>query len=236
VSDEPPAGALPLHDAMQRWVPIELQRPVARAFAALEREGRHVWRLTADGRRVDELDLTSPHNAGLIAAVRAAQDACHRWCETELRAGRLVAWGRVGSPLAPMRRVPADAWHTLRLTNVESGEAAGGGAVVFGLHLAERAAEAEAVPAPAEPAAPIVAPPPAPSPPARAGLAEARAWMAAHVLTARERWKREAAIAACVAATGCRRDDARAAWGELPETVRGRAGRPRPANPNNSAK
>lgn len=221
MSDEPPAGALPLHDAMQRWVPIELQRPVARAFAALEREGRHVWRLTADGRRVDELDLTSPHNAGLIAAVRAAQDACHRWCETELRAGRLIAWGRVGSPLAPMRRVPADAWHTLRLTNVESGEAAGGGAVVFGLHLAERAAEA--VPALAEPAEPIAAPPappPAPAPPARASIAEARAWMRENVLAARERWKMHAAVAACMKATGCLRESARAAWRELPDDVR----------------
>jgi hypothetical protein len=192
--------------------------------------------------RADD-DLHQRWDRAVRRAEAAREALIARLC-AHMAEGRAIARGVVaGRPLDGEVAIPAAAWRGTVLpvfgyeAEVVEGfpdVAAGtvvlaGGVHVHGVRVTE-------TPAPAELAAPMVAPPPAPSPPARAGLAEARAWMRENVLAARERWKRDAAIAACVAAAGCRRDDARAAWGELPETVPGRAGRPRPANPDNSAK
>jgi len=190
--------------------------------------------------RADD-DLHQRWDRAARRAEAAREALIDRFC-ARLASGEATARGVVaGRPLDGEVEIPAAAWRAaLPVFGYESDVAPGfpdvpagtvvlaGGVHVHGVRVAEAAAAAEVAP-------PILAPP-APSPPARAGLAEARAWMAANVLTARQRWKRDAAITGCVAAIGCRRDDARQAWAGLPEAVRGRAGRPRPANPNNSAK
>jgi hypothetical protein len=153
-------------------------------------------------------------------AARAALVA--RFCD-RMAEGRAIARGLVaGRPLDGEVAIPAAAWRAARpvfgyeaeVMSGFPGVAAGtvvltGGVHVHGVRVAEAAA----------PAAPIAAPPPTP-PPARAGIAEARAWMVANVLTARERWKMHAAVRACMEATGCLRESARAAWRELPDHVR----------------
>ena len=122
---------------------------VAGAFQELGREGRHIYWIDAAGRRHTEVDWTSDRNRPLIAAVRQAQEAAASAFLDMLRRGHLVAWGRAGGPLAPLRRVPADAWAVLRLTHVGDGRAEGPGVALFGLRVApaEPAPEAAAEPA-----------------------------------------------------------------------------------------
>jgi hypothetical protein len=227
---------------MERWLPANVRLRVAGAFQELEREGRHVYRIDAAGRRHVEVDWTSDRNRPLIAAVQQAQEAAEAAFLDMLRRGRLVAWGRAGGPLAPLRRVPADAWAVLRLTNVSAGRAAGPGVALFGLRVApaEPAPEAAAEPAGGEPPAPVPAPEagqssvPAPDPagaergaPAPDPAGAAAAWMRSYV-TERGHVKREVAIRDCVAALGVAYRTARAAWDALPAELRRPRGRPTP--------
>lgn len=88
-------------------------------------------------------------------------------------------------------------------------------------------------PAPAVDPCPSTPPqmvPPAPSPSAlsatpKARVAAASEWMTKNV-TKPGQWKRDAAIASCMAGTACRREAARIAWSLLPCKLRGRQGRP----------
>jgi len=230
-----PPGALPLQDAMERWLPANVRLRVAGAFQELGREGRHIfyW-IDAAGRRHAEVDWTSDRNRPLIAAVRQAQEAAASAFLDMLRRGRLVAWGRAGGPLAPLQRVPADAWTVLRLTNVSADRAAGPGVALFGLRVAP------AEPAGGEPPAPVPAPEagqspvPAPDPagaergaPAPDPAGAAAAWMRSYV-TERGHAKREMAVRDCVAALGVTYRVARAAWDALPPDLRRPRGRPTP--------
>ena len=216
---------------------------VAGAFQELGREGRHIYWIDAAGRRHTEVDWTSDRNRPLIAAVRQAQEAAASAFLDMLRRGHLVAWGRAGGPLAPLRRVPADAWAVLRLTHVGDGRAEGPGVALFGLRVApaEPAPEAAAEPAGGgEPPAPVPAPEagqspvPAPDPagaergaPAPDPAGAAAAWMRSYV-TERGHAKREMAVRDCVATLGVTYRVARAAWDALPSDLRRPRGRPTP--------
>jgi hypothetical protein len=148
--DKYPPDALPLNAAKSRWVPAAAQKEEADALGDLFLRGEAVRRVDeASGLASVVIDFKSPTetNLRLLRRLREAQLRADAELVAMLRAGRLVAWGRAGSPLAPLQRLPADAWHTLRLTDIESGEARGGGVVVFGLRLTEPpAASAEPVP------------------------------------------------------------------------------------------
>jgi hypothetical protein len=215
MSDDPPASALPLLAAKSRWVPAAAQKEEADALRDLFLRGEAVQRVDeTSGQSSVVLNDESPANLRLLRRVREAQTRADVELVAMLRAGKLIAWGRVGSPLAALERLPADAWHTLRLTDMESGEARGGGIVVFGLRVAEPPAEAV-------PTAPRGA---------RADLAEAaRAWMHDNYLPDPSRWKHADAVTDCMAATDCTREQARAALSELPATARRRRGRPQSA-------
>jgi hypothetical protein len=132
---------------MHEWLPKEVVAAVDAAFEDLKRHARRVHWVNARGREVDEIDPYSDFNRPLLRRVREAQDAAEAAFITMLRAGRLVAWARQGSPLAPLRRIPADAWATLRLVHVEEGRAQGPGATLFGIHVAPAAALQPAAPA-----------------------------------------------------------------------------------------
>lgn len=218
-----PQGALPLNDAMRQWLPVEVLGAVWDAQEDLRKNARHVsWR-AADGTLRSRIDETSPFNVPFIQRSLAAKDAAEAQFRAMLRAGRLVAWGRAGSPIAPHRRIPADAWASLRLAHVAEGRAHGPGVELFGLHVAPAAAPVE--PAPAAP----LPPEPASSPPANAPSAliesAAEAWMRANVTHA-GRWKRDAAIKACSAEAPATYRDSRSAWNSLDHDLKRGRGRP----------
>jgi hypothetical protein len=148
----PRAVALPLLAAMHAWLPRHIVDEYERAEADLRRNGRWVYRKDAQGRDIVEPDATSDFNRPLLLRMREAQDAAEAAFLGMLRGGRLVAWAREGSPLAPLRRIPGDAWTTLRLAHVAEGRAQGPGVELFGIHVAAAAAPAE--PAPAAPSPP----------------------------------------------------------------------------------
>lgn len=161
----------------------------------------------------------------------AAREALiDRFC-ARMAEGRAIARGVVaGRPLDGEVAIPPAAWRgtVLPVFGYEAEVVPGfpdlpAGTVVFG-DGRERVLGVRIV----EPArAGAVAPPPEPPPVLpRPGIEAARDWMREKVAPKRGQWKRESAIAACTAATGCRRDDARQAWRELPAALRGRPGRP----------
>jgi hypothetical protein len=143
----PPPGALPLQAGMHEWLPREVLAAVDAASDDLTRNARKVYRIDGQGREVVEIDLYSDFNRPLLRRVREAQAAAGAAFLAMLRAGRLIAWAREGSPLAPLRRVPADAWTTLRLVHVTEGRARGPGVELFGIHVAPAAALQRATPA-----------------------------------------------------------------------------------------
>lgn len=149
-----PQSALPLKDAMRQWLPVEVLGAVWDAQEDLRKNARHVsWR-DATGTRRSGIDHTSSYNRPLFLRLQAAQAAAEAQFLAMLRAGALVAWGRAGSPIAPHRRIPADAWVSLRLAHVTEGRALGAGVDLFGLHVAAAVALAEptlAAPSPPEP-------------------------------------------------------------------------------------
>jgi hypothetical protein len=143
----PPPGALPLLVAMHKWVPEKVLAAVDAADEDLKRNARKVYRIDAQGREVVEIDATSDFNRPLLRRMREAQAEAEATFLALLRAGRLVAWAREGSPVAPLRRIPADAWASLRLEHVAEGRARGHGVNLFGIHVAPATALQRAFPA-----------------------------------------------------------------------------------------
>jgi hypothetical protein len=143
----PPPGALPLQTAMHQWLPEKVLAAVDAAAEDLKRHARKVYRIDAQCRWVVEIDPHSDFNRPLLLRMREAQAAAEAAFIAMLRAGRLVAWGREGSPVAPLRRIPADAWATLRLVHVTEGRAQGPGVTLFGIHVVPAAALQPAAPA-----------------------------------------------------------------------------------------
>jgi hypothetical protein len=132
---------------MHEWLPEKVLAAVDAAFEDLKRHARQVYWIDAQGREVVEIDPYSDSNRSLLRRVREAQDAAEAAFLGMLRAGRLVAWAREGSPVAPLRRIPADGWTSLRLEHVEEGRAQGPGVRLFGIRVAPAAALQRATPA-----------------------------------------------------------------------------------------
>jgi hypothetical protein len=167
---------------MHQWLPEKVLAAVDAAFEDLKRHARQVYSIDGQGQEIVEIDPYSDSNRSLLRRVREAQDAAGDAFLAMLRAGRLVAWAREGSPLAPLRRIPADAWATLRLVHVEEGRAQGPGVKLFGIRVAPAAALQPAASAgepKAEAAAEPATPAPAPAPVASTIAAERRleAWL-----------------------------------------------------------
>jgi hypothetical protein len=211
---ERPPGALPLLSAMQTWLPADVQAATLAATKDLNRNARQVYRIDARGQRVFEIDAQSAHNRPLLLRMHEAQEGAEVAFLALLRAGRLVAWGREGSPMAPLRRIPPDAWASLRLVHVTEGRARGPGVDLFGVQVAP-AAE------PAIPPAPAVS---APQQPPAAPTNDAVEWMH-RAYAARPQPKRGDAIRDCMRATGATDRQARAALALVHD--RPRRGRPR---------
>lgn len=164
-----PQGALPLREAMGKWLPEEAMAAVRQAEQHMSRNKREVYWIGPDGEKVFELDDT-PHNLLLLQGVLAAQKAAAAIFIRELRAGRLVAWGREGSPLARFRTIPPDAWAALNFTDVGGGRAGGSGVELFSLRVAPPVPPAEVAPAAPSPPEPVM---PAESFPARTNAGQA---------------------------------------------------------------
>jgi hypothetical protein len=131
---------------MHEWLPKEVVDAVDAASDDLTRNARKVYRIDAQGREVVEIDATSDFNRPLLLRMREAQAAAEAAFLAMLRAGSLIAWAREGSPVAPLRRIPADAWASLRLVHVTEGRASGHGVNLFGIHVAPAAALQRASP------------------------------------------------------------------------------------------
>jgi hypothetical protein len=102
-----PPGALPLRQAMQAWLPEKVLAEVRAAGDDLNRNARQVYRIDEQGRRIFEIDAHSDFNRPLLLRMQEAQDAAGAAFLALLRAGRLVAWAREGSPATPPAPAPA---------------------------------------------------------------------------------------------------------------------------------
>lgn len=182
-----PHCALLLVFAMHKWLPKDLVADLEAAKHELDRDALRVHRIDEQGRRIFDIDPHSDHNRRLLLRVRETQIAAEDAFLPLLRSGRLVAWAREGNPMAELRRIPADAWTTLRFVHVLEARAGGHGVELFGIHIAAAAAAAEPAPAAPSPPEPVVT---AEGPPPRTDAAQAvytpealRAWFLLRVKT-----------------------------------------------------
>jgi len=70
--------------------------------------------------------LEELHNSMLLIEADVISKLCN---------GLLTVWARVGSPLAPWRRIPASAWNTLRFHEPKKGTAIGPNIALFDLRM-----------------------------------------------------------------------------------------------------
>jgi hypothetical protein len=57
----------------------------------------------------------------------------------KLRRGELAAWGRIGSPIGPWERPPAEAWAALWIDDLDAGTVKGEGVALFDVRVGDQA-------------------------------------------------------------------------------------------------
>jgi hypothetical protein len=111
--NQPPPGARRLGEALRCYAGPDLVRRLDAAGAAYAAaaEIHPLPLIVADELASTAEQRTTAAHAALVATVQ-------RLIEHglgQLRAGAWSAWGREGSPAAPLRRLPAEAWAVLRV-------------------------------------------------------------------------------------------------------------------------
>lgn len=152
-NDSPPEAskALPLAQAFLVHAEPKLVEQYHRATERLNREGH--WEYVGNPKRPDYYVLSEFDGNGraLLEEKRELLNRINVGFLDRLRSGELIAWARENSPLAPWREIPASAWSTLRLKDVEKGTVTGPGVKLFDVQIGPRVMET--------PPTPVAAPP-----------------------------------------------------------------------------
>ena len=134
----PPSGAIPLSDAMQRFLPAEMWEEYDRAIE--ERQNlpmrpnffstqMHDWEeeKSAYKSKAQTRSAKADPNqvwADMVAAIKA-----------KLEAGELTGFAQDDPPFGPWRAIPASAWRALRIKNVARGQATNGTVTLNDIHI-----------------------------------------------------------------------------------------------------
>ena len=121
--DNPPAGALPLAEALALFSPPDLWSDYLRKSAVR----RGVPRDAAYNKE------RKPLQADLNRLLRRIKQTV----VDRLIAGELIGFGQEAPPFGPWRRIPAAAWRTLKLADIRKGVARGSDIELGGLHILE---------------------------------------------------------------------------------------------------
>ena len=131
---DPPAGALPLSEAIARFTPPDLwseyqrkteKRRVLPRRPVFHREGDNS--AAKEARRV-QADLNR-----LLRRIK--QTLVDR-----LIAGELIGYGQTDEPFGPWRQIPAAAWRGLQVKDIRKGRVGGPSSQISGIHILEACA------------------------------------------------------------------------------------------------
>ncbi|MFD1985676.1 hypothetical protein ACFSOZ_24825 [Mesorhizobium newzealandense] len=134
-SNEFPATALMLEEALRNFVPSELWQAYEQAAKARrDLPRRSVWHSAY---------LNEPRSVAgnrTAAQIKTAEAAMKRaWQQimgefrAQLLAGKLTAYAREIFPFGSVKAIPPDAWNSLRITKIRSGRVRGPGVELTGL-------------------------------------------------------------------------------------------------------
>lgn len=148
----PPDDAVPLSDAIRRFVPEQLWHDYEAAGEALNQLPRQPSYFAMSSRewKAEKADYDArvvPRARVANAKRRDAWSAILRSITDQLLAGQLVAFAQADPPFGPWRVIPAASWRTLRIRHVRQGRVEGPNHVTLsGLHVRDARTDASALP------------------------------------------------------------------------------------------
>lgn len=137
-SNEFPATAVVLQEALRNFVPSELWQAyevAARARRGLPRRSV-TYSAYLNGPRAFALNGLAVQIKTAEAATRLAWQRILAEFGSQLQTGKLTAYVREAFPFGPVVPIPPDAWRCLRITDMRSGRAKGGGVDLTGIRIA----------------------------------------------------------------------------------------------------
>lgn len=134
----PPSGAIPLSDAMQRFLPAEIWEEFGRAKEERQNLPRRPNFFSTQMHDWEE--VKSAHKSK--ARTRSAKaDPNQVWADmvaainAKLEAGELTGFAQDDPPFGPWRAIPASAWRALRIKNVAKGQVTNGTMTLSDIHI-----------------------------------------------------------------------------------------------------
>lgn len=134
-SNEFPATAVMLEEALRNFVPSELWQAYEQAAKARRDLPRRNVRYSeyVHGPQAIAANRQAARINGAEAAMRQAWQRILGELRAQLQAGKLTAYAREVFPFGSVRPIPPDAWNSLRITNIRPGRAKGPGIELTGL-------------------------------------------------------------------------------------------------------
>ncbi|MGE0108354.1 MAG: hypothetical protein AB7S81_01115 [Bdellovibrionales bacterium] len=127
-----------LHACQQYRDPLLVKR-YNEVEKRLEHEGKWVYTIDDNGKQINSPDEFDRHTQELVHEKLEILEKAQADFIALLYHGRLTAWARENSPLAPWREIPASAWATIRLRNVYKGVVEGPGFLLYDVRIGPRA-------------------------------------------------------------------------------------------------
>ena len=127
-----------LHACQQYRDPLLVKR-YNEVEKRLEHEGKWVYTIDDNGEQISSPDEFDGRTQALVQEKLNILKKAQADFIALLYHGRLTAWARENSPLAPWREIPASAWATIRLRNVYKGVVEGPGFLLYDVRVGPRA-------------------------------------------------------------------------------------------------
>jgi hypothetical protein len=137
-SDDFPTTAVVVEEALRNFVPSELWQAYEQAAKARRELPRRSVRYSeyVHGPQAISTNRPAAQIKTAEAAMRLAWQRILGEFGSQLQAGKLRAYVREAFPFGPVVPIPSDAWKSLRITNISSGRAKGGGVELIGIRIA----------------------------------------------------------------------------------------------------
>ena len=136
-SDEFPATAVMVEEALRNFVPFELWQAYEQAAKGRREFPRRIVRYSEylHGPQAIAANRAAAQAKTAEAAMKQAWQQIMGELRSQLLAGKLTAYVRDVFPFGPVRPIPPDAWRSLRITD-RSGRAKGPGVELTGIRIA----------------------------------------------------------------------------------------------------
>lgn len=139
----PPQGAIPLAEAMQRFLPAEMW---AEYKGAIEAQRRLPAAPSYVSMNLRAWEAAEARHAALVSATPKPQAIWQKMkfaLSEMLKTGKLIAYAQDNPPLGPWHRLSPENWRLLQIKDTAKGTIATKTSVLFDAHVVEATAEAE---------------------------------------------------------------------------------------------